>query len=221
MNAVDFAISGHLFMATGTQALYWPTRKLVAVSDLHLGKSERIARRSGQFFPPYETRDTLDRLEAIIAHFNPETVVCLGDSFDDIEAEQNLAPEAVDQVNLLMAGRDWVWIEGNHDPGPLEFGGRHLVQMTVDGITFRHIASDAPKGVEISGHYHPKARVALRGRSVTRPCFLFDQRRVIMPSFGTYTGGLFSTDPTLANLMDHDARAILTGVAAHIIPMPR
>lgn len=221
MNTAEICLQGATFEATATRALYWQQENLIVVSDLHLGKSERFARKAGLMLPPYETQDTLIRLEDLIHYFNPRSVICLGDSFDDPEAGRNLSPDAIEKLNSLMAGRDWIWIEGNHDPGPVEFTGKHLAHITISGVTFRHIASTESEFPEISGHFHPKARVAVRGRTMTRPCFLFDQNRLIMPSFGTYTGGLFSNHETLKQLMRHDAKAVLTGVAPHIIPMPR
>lgn len=221
MNTAKFLVSGCSFEATATRALHWPDARLIVVSDLHLGKSERIARRSGQMLPPYETHDTLTRLRDVITYFNPKTVICLGDSFDDLQAEQNLDDGAVEQISMLMADRDWIWIEGNHDPGPIDLGGRQLDAVQLGGIHFCHIATDASHTGEVSGHFHPKARIEMKGRAVTRPCFLFDDKRIIMPSFGTYTGGLYTTDPALTGLMGHNARAILTGIAPHIIPMPR
>jgi DNA ligase-associated metallophosphoesterase len=221
MNTSSFQFAGHQFEAAATRALFWPDQRVIVVSDLHLGKSERVARRSGQMLPPYETQDTLSRLDDVIRYFNPKHVICLGDSFDDIHAGQNLDQSAVERVNLLMAGRDWIWIEGNHDPGPLDFGGRHLAMIQIGGVTFRHIAAQNNAQPEVSGHYHPKAKIKAKGRTFSRPCFLFDQQKVILPSFGTYTGGLFSSDPAFKGLMGGNARAILTGDAPHQIPMPR
>ena len=122
-----------------------------------------------------------------------------------------------DQLWLLrlMAGRDWIWIEGNHDAGPVSIGGSHLREIRIDGLQFRHIAT--PDTPEISGHYHPKARLA--GRS--QRCFLIDRNRVILPAYGTYTGGLWSDDPALTSLMQATALAVLIGKRALPIPMPR
>ncbi len=197
---------------------------MLCVSDLHLGKSERMARRGGgDMLPPYETRDTLARLEADIETTGARSVVCLGDSFDDLDAARGLPEDDSLWLARLMAGRRWVWIEGNHDPpGPVEFGGTHLAELHRPPLSFRHIARPGAAG-EVSGHYHPpKARVRLRGRSVTRACALVDSDRVILPAYGTYTGGLRSDDAALTRLMRPDARAILTGTTPpHVIPMPR
>lgn len=219
MNSHAFPLAGIALQARASGALWWPDRSLLVVSDLHLGKAERIARLGGSMLPPYETRDTLTRLDAEIAATQARSVVCLGDSFDDRAAADGLAEEPVNWLTRLMAGRRWVWIEGNHDPGPLTLAGSHLAELQSGPLTFRHIARAGASG-EISGHYHPKAAVSLGGRRVSRPCFLYDSDRVILPAFGTYTGGLRCTDPAVCRLMRPDARAVLTGPVPQVIPMP-
>lgn len=193
---------------------------MLVVSDLHLGKAERIARRGGTALPPYETRDTLDRLSAALDVTNAAQVICLGDSFDDLAAAHALPDAARLQLSRLQAGRHWTWIEGNHDSGPVEFGGTHRNALTMGPLTFRHIAAHGARG-EVSGHYHPKVRVQTRARAITRPAFLHDAQRLILPAFGTYTGGLYSHHPALSELFGPDAQAILTGRIAQAVPMPR
>ncbi|MEO0764376.1 MAG: ligase-associated DNA damage response endonuclease PdeM [Pseudomonadota bacterium] len=220
MNIHDLDFAGTTLRALGSGALYWPAQSLLCVSDLHLGKSERIARRGGAPLPPYETRDALTRLAADLELTQARTVICLGDSFDDLSAARALPEEDRLWITRLQAGRHWVWIEGNHDPGPIEFGGTHLGELTKGPLVFRHIAKAGAHG-EISGHYHPKATLPTRGRAITRPAFLIDADRIIMPAYGTYTGGLRSHDNTLTALMRCDATAILTGPRPVQVPMPR
>lgn len=217
MNTYTFTLAGAELVARPSGALHWPAEGILCVSDLHLGKAERIARRGGALLPPYETRDTLLRLQSEIAATDPACVICLGDSFDDLSAGLSLPEDDRLWLARLMAGRDWVWIEGNHDPGPLDLGGRHLAELRRGPVTFRHIAS--PGTGEVSGHYHPKATVCLGGRNVSRPCFLTDSARAILPAFGTYTGGLRSDDPVFATLMARDACALLTGARINAIPL--
>lgn len=193
-------------------ALWWSARRMLVVSDLHLGKSGRMARRGGVLLPPYEGRETLMRLEGEIAALAPETVTCLGDSFDDPEAATLPQDEAL-WLARLMAGRDWIWVEGNHDPGPVVAHGRNVAELHVRGIVLRHIARPGAIA-EISGHYHPKVRLA--GQS--RPAFLLDRDRLILPAFGAYTGGLRVEDPAIAGLLRADARAILTGKGGLVVP---
>ncbi|MGX9356853.1 ligase-associated DNA damage response endonuclease PdeM [Roseobacteraceae bacterium S113] len=220
MTTLSFPFHGHTLEARPSGALHWPERGLLCVSDLHLGKSARAARRLGVQLPPYDVQDTLARLEAEIEAVRPETVLCLGDSFDDLQASRELGQGAREWILRLQAGRRWIWAEGNHDPGPVDLGGEHLAEFAASGLVFRHIAEPNAQA-EISGHYHPKARVQTRARPVTRPCFLLDYARLILPAFGTYTGGLRSDADVLCALMGEEARAIMTGQIAFAVPMPR
>ncbi|MDP2080640.1 MAG: ligase-associated DNA damage response endonuclease PdeM [Pseudotabrizicola sp.] len=204
-------------VARPSGALFWPERRLLCVSDLHLGKSERFARRAGTLLPPYETHETLLRLEAEIEATGAGSVICLGDSFDDAASLDGMEESDRLWLTRLIAGRDWVWIAGNHDAGPLEIAGSHRAEVRLGALTFRHIAEPGARG-EVSGHYHPKARLA--GKAWR--CFLADTARLILPAFGTYTGGLWADDQALTGLMQPGALALLTGgTATRAIPMPR
>lgn len=203
----------HLLPSGG---LHWPSRRTLTVADLHLGKSERLARRGGSLLPPYETQATLEKLDRDLEHTRAETVICLGDSFDDLAAADSIEEPSRLWLTRLMAGRCWTWITGNHDPGPIEIGGSHRAELHLQPFTFRHIADPAERA-EISGHYHPKARLA----GQTKPCFLADAARLILPAYGVYTGGLRAHNAALTALMAKDALAILTGPRVLAIPMPR
>jgi len=220
MNGLPFSFCDTALVALPSGALHWPEAGTLVVSDLHLGKAERMARRGGPILPPYEVTDTIDRLRADIAATAPRTVICLGDSFDDLAAARATGDAVAHQLAPAMAGRRWIWIEGNHDPGPVAIGGTHLAEIALAPLMFRHIAGPAPRG-EVSGHYHPKARITARGRSLSRRCFLVDDIRLILPAYGTYTGGLSSHDAVLASLMGPEARAILIGPVPVAVPMPR
>lgn len=223
MTGYAFDLAGARLFALPTGALFWADRRLLAVSDLHLGRSDRYARRAGALLPPYEVEETLGRLDADIAGCDPAAVICLGDSFDDAEAGA-LGDRHLLWLARMMAGRRWIWIAGNHDPGPVDLGGEHRAEMAIGPLVFRHGAQagvqagvQAGAAGEVSGHYHPKVRVA--GTSIR--CFLVDGARAILPAYGTYTGGLHSTDAALCAIMAADAVAILTGKVARPIPMPR
>lgn len=196
-------------------AVWWPEARLLCMGDLHLGKSGRLARRGGALLPPYETAATLARLDADIAATDPARVICLGDSFDDSRSEGELAEDHRMWIARMMAGRDWVWIAGNHDPGPLTLGGTHLTMWRQDGLAFRHIADPIETGPEVSAHFHPKARLA----GVARACFVTDGSRLILPAYGAYTGGMPADGPAISGLMGPGARAILTGPRAIALPL--
>ncbi len=135
-------------------ALHWPAQGLLVVSDLHLGKAARLARRGGALLPPYETRATLEKLDADIARTAPGQVICLGDSFDDLAAGAELDEADTIWLSRLMAGRNWTWIEGNHDPGPLSLGGTHRAKLAG--------GSDLPP-------YRGSQRKGLKYRGITTP----------------------------------------------------
>jgi DNA ligase-associated metallophosphoesterase len=217
MNTHTFPFASTTLTALPSGALYYPAESLLCVSDLHLGKSDRIARRQGLMLPPFETEATLDRLDADLATTGARTVICLGDSFDDTAAADSLTEDNLTRLLQLQAGRRWIWIAGNHDPAPLNLGGTHLAAFHSGPLTFRHAAT--PSAVnEVSGHYHPK--LALPGAGGARPCFVFDNHRLILPAYGTYTGGLHATDPALRSLFAPRAFAILTGRKAILAPLP-
>ena len=220
MTGYYFRLAGAELVALGSGALFWPEKKLLCVSDLHLGKSDRLMRRGGPLLPPYEVKDTLYRLEADIVLSGAETVVCLGDSFDDLIAEASLQEDELSWLMRLQAGRRWIWIEGNHDLGPISIGGTQLQMLPLPPLTFRHIPIPSASG-EVAGHYHPKVQISLRGRYFAKSCFLVDGDRLILPAFGTYTGGLKTQSPELTRLMRPEALVILTGKQARPIPMPR
>jgi uncharacterized protein len=216
MNTHTFPFAGTTLTALPSGALSLPSEGLLCVSDLHLGRSDRIARRQGLMLPPFETEATLDRLDSDLAATDARTVICLGDSFDDAAAADSLSDSNRAQLLRLQAGRRWIWIAGNHDPAPVDLGGTHLAAFHSGPLSFRHAATATDH--EVSGHYHPK--LALPGAGGARPCFVFDDRRLILPAYGTYTGGLHATDPALRSLFAPRAFAILTGRRAILAPLP-
>ncbi len=210
-------------IARPSGALWAPQARLLAAADLHLGKSARLARLGGALLPPYETGETLDRLAAEIDALRPETVICVGDSFDAPEIAQALSPAERDRLAALCAGRRWIWIAGNHDPAPrdarLGGPGEWRETLAVSGLRFHHIARPGDPVGSVSGHHHPKAQLALRGRRIARRCFALDARRVILPAFGAYAGGLDIADAAFDPLLGPEARALLLG--ARLIAAPR
>ena len=216
METFSFEFCAEAFVALPSGALYWPAQSTLIVSDLHFGKSARQGRYGGALLPPYETQETLKRLDADMELTSPAHVVCLGDSFDAPKLEYFLPKQELEWIVRLQAGVRWTWIEGNHDPGPIALGGEHLAELVINQLSLRHIASRNPK--EISGHYHPKVRLNLGGRTITRPCFLWDETRLILPAYGTYTGGMFCDSSELRCLMRNDAKVILTGQRPCAIP---
>jgi uncharacterized protein len=181
-------------------ALYWPEQGLLTVADLHLEKGSSFAAR-GVLLPPYDTAATLARVARLIASYAPRIVVALGDSFHDGAGPRRIGDADRATLAALQRGREWNWIAGNHDPEPPDGVGGSFVEVFACGpIVFRHApAADACDG-EIAGHLHPVARVTQRGRTTSRRCFAGDGRRLVMPAFGAYAGGLNVRDPAFAQV---------------------
>ena len=192
--------------------LWLAAHRTLIVSDLHLEKGSAFAARSGQFLPPYDTRETLACLHEAVARFDPARVVALGDSFHDARGPERMEPGDRAMVCALQEGRDWVWIAGNHDQAINEgIGGRYLDTLALGGLTLRHEPTEGPVPGEIAGHLHPCGKVAMRGRSVRRRCFLSDGHRLIMPAFGAYAGGLNARDRAFEPLFPNGFTAHLLG----------
>ncbi len=203
-------VNGVDLVADLSGALWWPGRRTLVVADLHLEKGSGFAAR-GALLPPYDTAATLGRLEAVVGRLRPDRVICLGDSFHDDGARARLPPSQAARISALTAAHDWLWIAGNHDPEPPDDWGGAVRPDLVDGaLVFRHHAEPGAAG-EVSGHYHPRASIATRARRVRGRCFVGDGRRLILPAFGAYTGGLDVLDPAIAGLFAGGFRVHLLG----------
>ena len=197
-HADHIAVCSTSLLADPGGALYWPEQGVLAVADLHLEKGSSFAAR-GVLLPPYDTAATLARLARLVTHYAPRCVIALGDSFHDGGGAARLADADREALSIMQRGREWIWITGNHDPeAATGIGGIFIETVTVGALVFRHLPTGASG--EISGHLHPVARVAHRGRAVSRRCFAADATRMIMPAFGAFTGGLNIRDAMFADV---------------------
>lgn len=219
MNGHAFTLAETDLVALPSGALWWPAERSLIVADLHLAKSSNTTRRHGAMLPPYEAQDTLARLARDMAGIRPARVICLGDSFDDSDGCAELDPSDEETLAHLQQGAEWLWIEGNHDREATPPGGTVAVEFFCSPLTFRHIAQGQTR-CEISGHFHPKARLSIKGKAISRPCFLYDEARVILPAYGTSTGGLDWAAPALRSLFPGPACAVLTGLRTVALPVP-
>jgi uncharacterized protein len=191
-------------------ALALPDLQALVVADLHLEKGSAFAAR-GRMLPPYDTSSTLARLSEVIARLKPRLVISLGDSFHDVDASGRMAASDRQALAQLQAGRDWLWIAGNHDPRlPDGIGGDVAEELAISGVTCRHEPSVSNKGPEIAGHLHPAAKVRMRGRAVRRRCFAIAPDRCIMPAMGAFAGGLNVRDAAFKPLFRE-------GLCAHML----
>ncbi len=202
-------VCGKVFSADAAGALYWPAERVLIVADLHLEKGSSAA-KAGRMLPPYDTRETLAQLAALIDRYQPETLVALGDSVHDTGAAERMATEDLETLGMLQSACDWIWVTGNHDPEIAAcLGGYAVPELTVEGIALRHLPTTARTTHEIAAHLHPAARISLHGYVLRRPCFVGNGLRLVMPAFGAFTGGLNVLDAAFAPLFGSDGMAVV------------
>ena len=206
---VRFSFCGHELTALPQGALFWAARRALLVADLHLEKASWFA-RGGQMLPPYDSIATLADLGAIAAATDAAEIWCLGDSFHDSAGCDRLPAEARELLTGLTARTRWTWITGNHDSGIADHCGGEIVgEAAVDGLLLRHEADPDETKPELSGHFHPKLRLHLRGRLVSRRCFVATASKLILPAFGALTGGLDAHHPEIVRAVGAGAEALV------------
>lgn len=197
-----FPFAGHELALGTCRALYWAAERALLVADLHLEKASWFAAR-GQMLPPYDSRDTLERLADAVKHTGARRVITLGDNFHDDAGALRLDAHCTGMLEALTRALDWVWITGNHDEAlPKGFGGTIVPELVLGGVILRHEAKVGETAPELSGHYHPKLRVNVRNRHIARPCAVLGRskggaERMILPAFGSLTGGLDAGHPEI------------------------
>ena len=206
---VPLSFAGEIFQATADGALFWPAQNALLVADLHLEKASWFA-RLGQFLPPYDSHATLTALAVEVERTGATRLYCLGDSFHDAFGCDRLPANARDLLTDLTSRVDWTWIVGNHDAGFADpCGGSLADEVEVGGIILRHEAMCDDPRPEMSGHFHPKFRLSLSGRRVSRRCFVASPTKLILPAFGALTGGLDAHHPEIMKSVGNDAAALV------------
>jgi DNA ligase-associated metallophosphoesterase len=206
---VPLSFAGETFFATAEGALFWPEQQALLVADLHLEKASWFA-RIGQFLPPYDSHATLMALTRAVERTGATRLFCLGDSFHDRFGCDRLPADARDLLLGLTSRLDWTWIVGNHDPGFADHcGGALADELVLSGIVLRHEAQRDESRPEMSGHFHPKLRLHLKGRNVSRRCFVASATKLIFPAFGSLTGGLDAHHPEILGNVGRGAAALV------------
>ncbi|MDP4576063.1 ligase-associated DNA damage response endonuclease PdeM [Qipengyuania sp. G39] len=207
---VPLSFAGEEWLLTEGRALYWPRENALLVADLHLEKGSFFARH-GQMIPPYDSRETLERVALAIRETGARRVITLGDNFHDSDGSTRLEDHACGMLEALTKAVDWVWITGNHDEGhdphmAARCGGTLVEEIELGGVILRHRARQGETRPELSGHYHPRLQLKIRQRMIRRPCAVVSANegangrpsgRMILPAFGAYTGGMSAADPAI------------------------
>ena len=220
---VRFSFAGTEFAACQPGALWWPARGALIVADLHLEKASFFA-RVGQMLPPYDSAATLADLSALVAATAAREVWCLGDSFHDAQGCERLPETEQATLRDLTARTRWTWITGNHDARATQLadrcGGTVVDEVAVDGLLLRHEAGADEPRPELSGHFHPKLRLTLRGRQVARRCFVMSEAKLILPAFGALTGGLDVDSPAIARAIGYAPAHALVPLTDRLLRFP-
>ena len=217
---LEIVLNGERLLLDRSGAAWWERTRTLVFADLHFEKGSSYA-RGGQFLPPYDTRATLLRMADVVTRRAPARIVALGDSFHDAHAAERMDHDARALLATMAEGRAFIWIAGNHDPHPPAWlGGTVTEEWCEGGLVFRHEPQKHAAPGEIAGHLHPCARVAKWGRAVRRRCFAADSTRMVMPSFGAYTGGLDVGDDAIAALFGSAFHAYMLGVE-RVYAIPR
>ncbi|MGZ3195976.1 MAG: ligase-associated DNA damage response endonuclease PdeM [Croceibacterium sp.] len=199
---VPLSFAGEEFALVQDRALYWPRERALLVADLHLEKASFYAKH-GQMLPPYDSRETLERVALAIRETGARRVYTLGDNFHDSAGPSRLEPHAAGMLAALVRATDWVWITGNHDAAmEATAGGTLAEELAIAGLILRHQAKAGETQPEISGHYHPRLQITVRERAIRRPCAVVSSAgRMILPAFGALTGGMNATDPAIVKAL--------------------
>jgi DNA ligase-associated metallophosphoesterase len=218
---VAFRLAGADVVADHQGALWWPAERVLVLADLHFEKGSSFAARTSQMLPPYDTHATLRVVEEVVARRAPDCIICLGDNFHDREGPSRLDADARRRLDALMAGRRFVWIEGNHDAAAAAvLGGESFPELVAGPLVFRHEPrTDGDVAGEVAGHLHPAVRVAARGRHLRRKCFVTDGVRCVLPSIGAFTGGLDVDDRAFGALFERAYCAYALG-QGRVYPFP-
>ncbi len=206
---VPLSFANQEFVLTTGRALYWPRENALLVADLHLEKASFYAKH-GQMLPPYDSRETLERVACAIRETGARRVFTLGDNFHDSSGSTRLETHAAGMLAALTRAVDWVWITGNHDPHmEARSGGTIADELAIGGMILRHMAKRGETRPELSGHFHPRLQLTIRQRRIRRACAVVSECdgandescRMILPAFGALTGGMDAADPAIVKAL--------------------
>ena len=197
---VIFANEKFSFFANGE--LYWPNKKTLIISDLHFEKGSFFS-ESNQYIPPFDTIETLRQLSNFINNHPVEKIIFLGDLIHDKFAFQRMAAKSKELFFKILKNIDCTLTVGNHDNISFlkDIGLTLTDEVVIDGICFSHYPS-IDQRFSVFGHYHPKVKLIINARGIWVACFVLNKERILMPSYGYYTGGLSIKSVQIKELFD-------------------
>ena len=190
MHHKDIIFGGQNFSIFPSGELYWKDKKTLIISDLHFEKGSSYS-ESNQFIPPFDTIETLIQLTKFINAHTVENIIFLGDLIHDKLAFHRMAKKSKELFFEILENINCTLTIGNHDDLLFirDIGLSLSKNIVIDGICFSHHPS-IDQQFSVFGHYHPKVRLKINSRGIWAPCFILNEERLLMPSYGYYTGGL-------------------------------
>ena len=215
MESIKKNIKGEKFVFDKSGSIFLENLNTLIFSDLHLGKGLSFA-NLGNLIPPFDLDETLLNLKNIIEKYNPKRLISLGDSFHENKSIQKMERKYVNIINNLFHKINITWIEGNHDSNLLfkeKIQGNFKNFYKLKNFKFVHSKSeiDELNIFEFSGHYHPKITLKFNGLNYSYKCFILTDSFCILPSFGTYTGGLDIKSSALKKILPINKQIIILG----------
>ena len=170
--------------------LYWQNKKTLIVSDLHFEKGSFFS-ETRQFIPPFDTIETLRQLTKFIDDHHVDAIIFLGDLVHDKLAFQRMTEEAKELFFEIIKNINCTLTVGNHDDTSFlrDIGLNLTENIIIDDIWFSHHPV-IDKKFSVFGHYHPKVRLKINSRGIWTSCFILNNEKLLMPSYGYFTGGL-------------------------------
>lgn len=195
--SVAVTVVGEALWLLPSRALYWPARRTLLMADMHCGKAATF--RAGQLaIPDGNMEADFERLTVTLESTDARRLVILGDW---IHAAVGCTERVIHAMRLWRdrhRGRDVVWIRGNHDRGrrahlAAQLGFCECEELQEGPFRFCHdpaIPGSRVGQVAIGGHEHPTVRLWSPGMPrLTAPCFHLTPSRIVLPAFGSFTGG--------------------------------
>jgi len=190
MHYKDVFFANQNFSIFPNGELYWQNKKTLIISDLHFEKGSFFS-ETRQFIPPFDTIETLRQLSKFIDDYPVEMIIFLGDLVHDKFAFQRMTGEAKKIFFEILKNINCTLTIGNHDDTSfLKDIGLNLTEnIIIDDICFSHHPT-IDKKFSVFGHYHPKVKLKINSRGIWTSCFIANKEKLLMPSYGYFTGGL-------------------------------
>lgn len=189
---VSLDVAGERFELRGDGSLYWPAKRVLVVSDVHLGKTESY-RGQGVALPDGVMYDDLVRLAAAVEDTGARSVVVTGDLIHDAAGLTSSVRQALRQWQQTIECELHL-VRGNHDRKvrslPEEWGIEvHDPCLVIEGFAFSHEGA-VPGFYSWVGHLHPVVRFSSGVDAVRVPCFHVGESVGVLPAFTTFSHGL-------------------------------